>query len=727
MVQMKTMFYPSLAKYACAGLLFVGVSANAQSLTDTAQNAGALANMFRTKPQDTTYIRQYAKDKPQVVLIYSGRDTQKLAEGIADVVRNHEAFKWNADHVLLCSLKDAESMEMKNDKHHLFLLCGEELAGEIPENLKAKIPDWSRADAKTALIKSNLMHDTGGSGLAFDTLVYAPDRANLTGMAASLLTRVYTSWKNMPRNEARKVNHLILFSDPESKETLEHWGQHERETRKLNGMTASKSGPTAAVFQPDNAPLLEFVEWQPLAAQKTFPALRTKGATQVFFISRALAKPELPENVRDLAYGKKEGTDKYGPLTTLVSKGVLADGSEIVVFSAQQKQTLEGLAVVHPNVESVEENALPKEAIDLREVRDAGLEILSNAVEPAMTAAIRERAIASIRKSLNITIAEDAALRQYKLVAQITQYEGQTVFNSSKRRVTPEPPDFTQAEPKRSTFGKGQEGAEAFNEAHREWSNRLENYRAHYQTDQCKWHLQLDRQESVKVSIHLKLIDANKPGEAPIWEKQVSDTYLAPPELFKEENPEVRGYGTVVQEIPPDPKQETCSDRTGKDGILKMLADTVGYLKGDAILPDGEAIDHFSHETPQQPYIKRITNNQITIDLQNLKDKDRAILKHDEDNKPLLSILAKIYQRDQVGTDIRKVLLVKVPLTKIYDGTADCVIDDKDLLEKLKFMMARQDYPLVDFAAAENTGRGKSVKAGGKTPAKKKKGVKALK
>jgi hypothetical protein len=487
---------------------------------------------------DTDFVREFAKNRPPVVLVTSGpaaaAATRRLEEAIR---RSHDFARRSAGDLSIVTLADAPNVLARSSRRQtvVFLLAGKDLADSaapVPAALAPFLPVDAAAAAKERLSVVRSVKDSDRPGeLAFRIGLFAPDAERLGRVMDELLARRTDDFRSLPFERRHATNRVAVFAPPGWEDTLKGWG-------KIN--------------QPD---VWNDCRAYLLSDREKMTPEQLEETAEVYLVDRSrVAATDLPAPAARLLAARP-----VKDTTVVVTREQTEDGRPIVVVSAPSRMLLFARISGRPTIGAL--GGLPPvtEALNLSRVGSTSLLVLGGGrdVTPDMLASLHAHLSKSLREDYHVAVEPrgpvlakleaDLAVQmargaegtqgmlqrryptRYVWVFTLTDVTGGTTYTPSERRLTPKPSTFTDTEPSRPVRKKD-ESDDDYDRRKRDyrdrwdrWDRARRDYAWHYDNDSVDWELSISREDTAHVRGLLQLIDTKSPnGARVVWEKEAA-------------------------------------------------------------------------------------------------------------------------------------------------------------------------------------------------------------
>lgn len=553
---------------------------------------------------DTNYIREFAKNKPDVYIVTSGPAAAEIAKAFQNAILRQMDNKHQASDLPILSISQAETAA-NSDKNFgkspvVFLLVGSEMTEPLPPTLASILPEpLQDTHEKVSLIASSL---SGAKRQQVFTIeMFAPDAERLQKIYAIFLQRSAENFRQLPFDQQYKSNKLALFSSPADRDLAENWGSI------------------------SNANTWNDLAWHDIADYANLPPDQLTERTQAFFIDRSSNDPTPGPS------GKILAAHRILPTSIIIDRQLPTsdtdDDSACVVFSAPSRLILQRKVKRYPDLASLDGVKSQDEAVDLRAIAHTTL-LLGGNIPDGEKEAIRLLMAKDIRSMLDIDVEErgsgmqvlenEVTLEQlqgatdtsnslrrkvglrYVWLFTVTDYGGETAYAHAERQITPAPAPFPIAEPSEPGRGGGLFGGHKksddeyardmaqYRADHADWENKKRDYDYQVQNADYRWAREVDSLTQARVQGILRLVDLKENGKV-LWEHdcQGQDQQRG---LYRSDTVSVRGLDSSPSSLDTPPTSDNCSEDLLHAAVQNASADALGALQETALLPSSGTV-----------------------------------------------------------------------------------------------------------------------------------------
>ena len=565
--------------------------------------AAALAAAFVSHPRvsradDTTHVREFAKNKPRVLIVASGPQAAEVGRVVQDAILRHPQNRHKPQEVAVLGMEEAAASRAEFARvTTIFLLIGAEMNVPLSPALAPAVPlKPAVLGGRDSVVRSVLARGKAGEA-AYQVGLYAPDRECLGRLSEAFLSRGSENFRKLPFEDTYVTNRVAVFSAPEDRAEFERWGERTERT------------------------VWNDVQWYPLSAQGTLSPEQTRERSRVFFLVRSSRRdPAPPPAAAALLAGQA-----LKPNTVLVRRGgdTPADGAATVVFSAPSRLLLQRKAARYPSVDRVPADTVREEALDVRAMRRTAI-LVGGATredkEPVL-GLLREE----LRRHLGVGV-EDVAVRapgdvsladlqeggdvaerlrgrrvRYAWLFSLDEYGGTTRFRTQEEKMTPDLDPFTETEPKEPSLKKRERDPDGYRRDYNEWrrkrakwEDRRDDWNDEYDNGACVWERQVERSSRATLRGTLRLVDLQHGGRV-LWEAPCEQE-STDRGLHHSDRVTVRGHRNSPYALTAPEPLETCAPdllkRTARAaGVKALVAAQEALWLPEAGAPDVAAPD----------------------------------------------------------------------------------------------------------------------------------------
>jgi hypothetical protein len=486
----------------------------------------------------------------------------------------------------------------------IWLLATKEMAGRnLPPALLTRVPDFPDVAAKRLSIgRSELTNDRPGK-VTFSVAIAAPDAARLSVLTQTFLKADASDHRALRLQRTFVTNRVAVFCNPENAALLKDWG------------ALSDTG------------VWNEVQIHRLAERETMTDEQLEECQEAYFIDRSRGD-RLPAAAQALL-----DPSPLGATTLRVARGTTADGRPQTVISAPTALLLKHRAAQFPHVATIPPSAT-EEVVDLRGIGTTSLLVLG--AEPS--ADEREQLATllgnDLRQRLNLTLQEGGATLRALLgvvsveqilgdaatsrklrssgqlnhvwVFTITDYSGDTRYDTSVRKTTPDVAPFTEPEPIRprqrnkESDGDFRKRLDAWRSDDDDWRRRRDRQTDLYESGPVDWERVATQFESARCRGTLKLVRLIGAPVA-VWEKAFEGTVEAR-KVVKTDSVRVRGHRLRPQALDIPGSRGDCSPSLLREAVLKGGRSALEAVEAQTLLPGpGVAATDATDGGPDRP------------------------------------------------------------------------------------------------------------------------------
>jgi hypothetical protein len=536
----------------------------------------------------TSYIRQFARDKPKVAFIAVGPESKMQAHRLRDqVLDNFEnVHKRNEVTVVMADqVKDWNSRLGPNEHaSYIFVATEKELKQPLPPDVAAMLPAGAKPMSGQVSFVQSQMTKPAKQGLSFSIVLYAPDGKRLEWLCDAFANRTFNNWRDMPYANEFVSDRIAMFSQGHMKDVSTWWGK----TNEWN--------------------IWRDISWYSIDRRDLVLPEDLEHTTEVYLVDRSKDGRIAPEAAGELK--------ELAETSLYVSNTVGEDGRRKLVFSAPSRLLLHNLAVRFPNLHKLPQESYRVEAVDLRTLDKALLVVPAGAVDGHLAKQIHSRLLGPFERGtgqplhpplregapnevplpLLVGKSEEAiAFRnslnlRYAWVYVVNAPETSMNYNAFETRHTSDPGPFTESEPcEPSRDKKTKEEYEAamkkYREEHEEWCNRKRQWEYDRDNMQVTWTRTLQRNTTVTTGGHLRLLDLANGGKT-VWETQVSGSASEYSKEIESDTVYVRGFSHVPDRLDAPTRNDPPPAELIVEASVSAASWGLHRLQAEAWLPE---------------------------------------------------------------------------------------------------------------------------------------------
>ncbi len=410
-------------------------------------------------PSDqTTLIRELAKNKTRVVLIVSGPQAEGAARTIqGEIMRHRDNQHAITDLPIVPMGEDAVRAAAPEGKEKvvsiLWILARNECSGDVSPDLASSLPvPLASLKPGAGALRLQITSAPKKGGTAYIAEMVAPDAQRLAPLVQRLMTCSGYGYANLRLNEDFSTYRLAVFSSPDDRTWAESWGRA-APTEGTSGEALSAARaflrlhPFATMTAAEREKFRELAaaartgtsgspvtsgwtdyKWYSLNDRDSLPPEQLAEYHQVFFINRGKQRAALPMCVQQLL---KDETLKE--TTTLIRQQDLGGGLILTVFSAPSETVLSAKAAHFRSINSIPGGRVAEEAQDLRHIGRTTL--LVNGADEAQHESIRLQVAHEMRTVLRVPVEERGdVLKLLQREVSLEELQGATDTANKLRR-----------------------------------------------------------------------------------------------------------------------------------------------------------------------------------------------------------------------------------------------------------------------------------------------------
>jgi len=359
----------------------------------------------------------------------------------------------------------------------------------------------------------------------------------------------------------------------------------------------------------------EDIQWRPLAERAQLTPEQLEECSEVYFLDRSREDSGPPTIAQMVARHELKAT------SLLIEKAQREDGTSCVVFSAPTSLLLETRARRFPNLAAVTDGPLLEEAVDLRHIGRAPLLVSAGGTNASKAdrEQIRLLLARDMRTDLRLQIDErgsdlavlneEVALQQllggtdtakklrqstgarYVWMFTLTEFEGATEYMPSEKRISPDPPAFSEPEPQKPSQYEGgifsrrkkhewemERDMRSWQNDHDQWERRKVDHEQDRQNAPIQWERSITRVDSAHARGVLRLVDLQDVGKV-IWETSEDCRGTAREQkFFKSDRTTIRGLSNKPESLDTPVADTTCPQSVlcsaaraaGQEGLMAL-------------------------------------------------------------------------------------------------------------------------------------------------------------
>lgn len=540
----------------------------------------------------TTHIREFAKNKPKVFIIVSGPQALETGRGLQNAILRYPDNRHDPNDISILSIAQAAAQAGTNSEFGksplVFLLVGREMSAPLPPALNNllpfPLPDPSR---KINLVTSSLSGQKRSQ--VFTVGMFAPDADRLRKLCGIFLARESDNFRTLPFEEEYRSNRLAVFSAPTNRSLVDAWGV-ERDPHVWND-----------------------VQWHDLAERDAMAPEQLDDRTQVYFLNRA-QNDAAPSVVAPIVTAHP-----VRPTTIIIERQQPTPGTDMMVFTAPSRTILEKKVRHYPTLAALAGVPAVDEAVDLRAVKHTVL-LMSGSIPENDREQVRLLLAKAMRQGLGMEVEERGPvmqLLQHEVTLEqlqgagdtsrmlrrkaglryvwhfgVTEYSGSTDYKPEEKRITPDPPPFTESEPMEPSRSKGlfranksdadyNKDMDQFHRDHDVWEGKKREYDGRVQNASYQWNQQIDSHSDAHIHGVLTLFDMQDGnGGKVIWQHDCNgaDEQRG---ILRMQHASVQGLDNRPSSLDVPTASDTCSldlmhgaVRDASRGVFEALQET---------------------------------------------------------------------------------------------------------------------------------------------------------
>lgn len=559
----------------------------------------------------TDFVREFAKNKPRVLIIASGPEARPAAESFYfTLVRNGDFRGHKPDDARLVSPGEADGLLGSGAKEWsrcslVFFLAGKDSTNVLPPRLSALLPISTNIVGSRVSVVEAIKDAERPGEPTFRVGVYAPDAPRLARLAQRFATRRVDNFRDLAFREQYATNRVALFSDAEEQTVLAEWGR---------------------VSTPN---VWNEVTWYPLSARSGLTPEQLAECTEVYFVNRSAPDAPLPSLAQNAL-----ASLSARPASVLVAQTNTAGENPVVVVSAPSRALLETRIARRRTVDELKQESPVFEAVDLSRTGPTSLLIvggsqlssdLMNGLHADLSGRLRQIGIpveprgpllTKMEGDLALQMAQGATdtkgyLRRriptrYVWAFTLTDIQGATTFRAQEQKVTPDFPRFDDAEPGRPRRGRDEDEDQYqrrlrdWRDNWNRWDRKRRDYNDRFRTDSCDWKQWVEYEQTARVTGRLQLIDTKSTnGAAFVWETACSADTTQTGRQVDTQHVSVRGHDTRPNSLKAPPNTDHCPPSLLFTTMKTAAERGFAQLREEALLPTGKAIPNQERITGQ--------------------------------------------------------------------------------------------------------------------------------
>ena len=485
----------------------------------------------------TDFVREIAKNDSKVVIVSSGKQGDEIALAAQTAILRHAENKHKPADVRVVTLADApkEIAAMGARVSVLFCLAGREVTPGDWDAVRRFVPEnASLLGSRTGFVSGKPTNNSAGK-TAYLVTFYAPDAPRLNRLYNRFLSTQRGNFRELILSETYAANRVAVFSSPDVVPNLRAWGT-------MNGITGSRAVASGTTGVWDDVAFYTLAERDAL----TPDALEERD--EIYLLDRSRG------DVPPVAAAPLLADVPIKPTTIARRSRTEPDGDTVTVFSVPNSRHLAiRLSERYTTAPQLANAPETEELLDLRTVQNSAIVVLGSDVPDGDKEQIRSLVASALRQTLKVQVQEGGtALRalqkvvateqllggtgtelrkklgtRYVWVLGISEYSGETRYDSTVKRMTPLPTAFPGYRPEKPSKGRKESDADFANRMN-EWRDKANewerNKREHDETVSnapAEYVLDANRVNSAQVQGTLQLIDLQNRdvAGAVVWER----------------------------------------------------------------------------------------------------------------------------------------------------------------------------------------------------------------
>lgn len=546
---------------------------------------------------ETSFIRQFAKDSPPVYIIANNPEALNTAAELRRTIMAHKDLNPKKRIEILTEV-EASALALRDEKMKdavmVFMHLGQ------PSSVYNRMQDsWTIAPGEmtgtVSKIKTVRTRDAN-QGLAFRVSMYAPDSPRLEKLLGEFSRRTFSDWRRMEIDSTFRTYKIVKYGNQAESDLLRNWGKTNDEW-----------------FFEESRPLIDF-------------GREDRAEFDQAVVVETSARQNLPSPIDQLLRNQN-----FGPLDVGAYRTRGSNGQWTAVLAAPTSRHLAALCNRFRTVPEIPSEGYRFALADLRTLGRSVVLLISNGPDTNLdqdrSVFESEIANATTRPVLPLSgsaIAIQDLIRgqssstsdlikrekiQFIWAIEPSQVSKRTSYSTRQTRTTPEPPapSIPPLRPRRSDYPKGIEGDIQYRQALQTYLIAQEVYdfrMSERQRMRVDWLQTTDRIQEASASVSLKLYELGK-GEAKLlWQATYSggerDT-----SFYDSRTVTVIGFATTPSLGYGPPPTSDCEPRLVRGAIQEAFRRDVDELHATALLtgppPTKTDTDWPEPEPPKPP------------------------------------------------------------------------------------------------------------------------------